>query len=103
MRHALLGTVLLITATAGFAQNRPSLTWEGDVEGTALLIIQGDRVTVDNRSTGRVARPTFRFSESLDARERIEVENRLGGARVTIVEQPTRANNFTSIVEVDSR
>jgi hypothetical protein len=103
MRHALLGTVLLITATAGFAQNRPSLTWEGDVEGTALLIIQGDRVTVDTRSTGRVARPTFRFSESLDARERIEVENRLGGARVTIVEQPTRANNFTAMVEVDSR
>ena len=103
MRHALLGTILLITAAAGFAQNRPSLTWEGDVEGTALLIIQGDRVSVDTRSTGRVARTSFRFREPLDARERIEVENRLGGARVQVVEQPRRANDFTAIVEVDAR
>lgn len=103
MRHALLGTILLITAAAGFGQNRPSLTWEGDVQGTALLIIQGDRVTVDSRTTGSVTRTSFRFRETLDARERIEVENRLGRAQVRIVEQPTRMNQFTALVEIDSR
>jgi hypothetical protein len=104
MRHALLGTLLLITATAGFGQqNRPSLTWEGDVDGTALLIIQGNRVTVDTQSTGRVARTSFRFNETLDARERIDVENRLGSARVRVIEQPRRANDFRAVVEIDSR
>lgn len=103
MRHALLGTLLLISSTAGFGQNRPSLTWEGDVDGTALLVIQGDRVTVDSRSTGTVARTSYRFRDPLDARERIEVENRLGGARVRVVEQPRRNNDFTALVEVDAR
>lgn len=103
MKHALLGTILLITATAGFGQNRPSLTWEGDVDGTALLVIQGDRVTVDTRSTGQVARTSYRFNESLDARERVDVENRLGSARVRVLEQPRRNNDFTALVEVDTR
>ena len=84
------------------AQNRPSLTWEGDVQGTALLIIQGDRVTVDTRSTGSVARSSFRFRESLDARERIDVESRSGAARVGSGATDAR-QQLTGVVEVASR
>ena len=50
MRHALLGTMLLLTATVVRAEHRPALTVEGQVSGTAILRIQGTRVDVDNRN-----------------------------------------------------
>lgn len=104
MRYALLGTLLLITATAGLTQNRPSLTWEGEVDGTALLMIRGDRVDVDTRTGGAVTTPNYRFRTPLaDDAVTIEVENRLGGARVRILEQPRRNNNFTAVVEIATR
>jgi hypothetical protein len=79
------------------------MTWEGDVDGAAILIIQGDRVNVDTRNTGSVARTNYRFNDPLDARERVDVENRLGGARVRVLEQPRRNNNYTAMVEIDTR
>lgn len=104
MRHAIVGSIVLITATAGLAQNRPALTWEGQVNGTAVLMIQGDRVDVDNRSSASVSQTDYRFRVPLpDSAARIEVENRLGGAQVRILEQPRRNNNFTAMVEIATR
>jgi hypothetical protein len=103
MRHALLGTILLLTATTSRADHRPALTWEGQVDGTAILRIQGDRVDVDNRS-GSVSGANVRMTTPLpDYAERINVESRQGGARVRVLEQPSRANNFTALVRVDSQ
>ena len=38
-----------------------------------------------------------------DYAERINVESRQGGARVRVLEQPNRNNNFTALVQVDSQ
>ena len=104
MRHAFLGTILLITATGGWAEHRPALTWEGEVNGTAVLIVEGDRVDVDSRSAGSVSRTSYRFNTPLQADSgRITVENRQGSGRVRVIEQPSRNNNFSAVVEISSR
>jgi hypothetical protein len=103
MRHAIVGTILLLTATASWADHRPALTWEGEVNGTAILLIQGDRVDVDSRSGRSVSRTNFRFNTPLAAAsDTISVENRQGGGRVRVIEQPRRNNNFTAMVEVSA-
>jgi hypothetical protein len=103
MRNALLGTILLLTGHAGWADHRPALTWEGDISGTAILRIQGDRVDVDSRS-GTVSQPNYRFVTPLaDAPDQVEVESRQGAARVRVLEQPRRNNNFTATVEVSAQ
>jgi hypothetical protein len=103
MRYAILGTILLVTATAGWADHRPALTWEGQVDGTAVLRIQGDRVDVDEQD-GSVSGANVRMITPLpDVAERISVENRARGARVRVVQQPNRNNDFTALVQIDSR
>ena len=103
MRHAIVGTILLLTATASWADHRPALTWEGEVNGTAILLIQGDRVDVDSRSGRSVSRTNYRFNTPLAAApDTISVENRQGGGRVRVIEQPRRNNNFTAVVEVSA-
>ncbi len=104
MRYAFLGTILLITASSAWAQHRPAATWEGEVNGTAVLIVQRDRIDVDSRSADLVSRTSYRFNTPLTADSgRITVENREGGGRVRVIEQPSRSNNFNAVVEVASR
>jgi hypothetical protein len=104
MRYALLGTILLITASDASAEHRPAATWEGEVNGTAVLIVQGDRIDVDSRSADLVSRTSYRFNTPLTADSgRITVENRQGGGRVRVIEQPSRNNHFSAVVEVASR
>ena len=100
MRNALVGTILLITASLAHADHRPALTWEGSVDGVAVLRIQGDRIDVDTRD-GNVSQTNHRFITPLGAiNDQIEVENRARGtARIRVLEQPRRNNNFTATVE----
>jgi hypothetical protein len=104
MRYAFLGTILLITASDASAEHRPAATWEGEVNGAAVLIVQGDRIDVDSRSADLVSRTSYRFNTPLTADSGgITVENRQGGGRVRVLEQPGRNNNFSAVVEVASR
>jgi hypothetical protein len=101
MRYALLGTILLITAIDASAEHRPAATWEGEVNGTAVLIVQGDRIDVDTRSADLVSRTSYRFNTPLTADSgRITVENRQGGGRVRVIEQPSRNNHFSETTDV---
>lgn len=94
----------MITATAAWADHRPALTWEGEVSGTVLLRIQGERVDVDARNADAVSRTNYRFNTPLAAApDRITVENRQGGGRARVLEQPRRNNDFTALVEITSR
>ena len=92
-----------MTATLAQGDHRPALTWEGSVDGVAVLRIQGDRVDVDTRD-GNVSQTNHRFVTPLPAvNDRIEVENRARGtARIRILEQPRRNNDFTATVEVST-
>jgi hypothetical protein len=79
------------------------MIWEGDVNGTVVLMIRGDRVDVDARSARSVTRPSYKFNDALNERTQITVENRLDNATVRVIEQPRRNNDFTALVEVQPR
>jgi hypothetical protein len=101
MRYALI-TLFLVGPAIALAQDRPQLTWEGDVAGSATLYIQGDRVDVQGRDTGAVDRPRYRFNNPLPAsRQRATMDVRRGRGRVEILEQPTPNNEFSLIVRID--
>ena len=77
------------------AEHRPALTWEGEVNGTAVLILQGDRVDVDTRSADLVSQNQLSLHHTLTGDSgRIEVENRQGGGRVRVIEQPVETTTL---------
>ena len=101
MWYAIFFTILVTVNGTALAQNRPSMTWQGEVTGGATLYIQGNRVDVQGRETGSVDRPTYRFRDMLPAVEQnVEVRVVRGRGRVNIVEQPSQANQHTAIVDI---
>lgn len=93
----------MLTATIVRAEHRPALTLEGQVNGTAILRIQGTRVDVDN-SGGSFSGLNYRFQTPLSSDgQKIDVADRRGVVRVKVLEQPRRDNNFTATVQIDSR
>jgi hypothetical protein len=105
MRFAASVLILLAGFSAlAHGQSRPQLTWEGYVTDGADLLIQGDHVDAQGRTTGAVDRPRIRFTSPLPAvTQRVRLQVRRGGGRVQIIEQPTAANDFSLIVRIDPR
>jgi len=78
------------------------MTWSGYVTGGATLFIQGNRADIQGRDTGAVDRPIARFNEPLPAgRTRVDMQIRRGRGRVEIVEQPSPANEFAAVVQIN--
>ncbi len=101
MKHATL--IGLILSAAAFGQ-RPQLTWDGFVDGTATLYIQGRNVDAQGRTTGSVDRPRARFQQPLPAApQTIDVQVKRGNGTVSVVEQPSRQNDFSAVVEIVNR
>jgi hypothetical protein len=100
MRHGI--ALLLLTAGTALAEHQVQLTWEGTVDTVTTLRVQGDRVDVDSRDT-RI-QPTFRFNEPLPSvNQTVRMTVRGGSGRVTILEQPRPANDYTLVVRINPR
>jgi hypothetical protein len=101
--------VLIAVAVAGLwgiaaAKPRAQLTWEGYVTDGADLLVQGEQVDAQGRTTGAVDRPRISLASPLPAvTQTVTLEVRRGGGRVEIVEQPSEANDFSLIVRIDPR
>jgi hypothetical protein len=92
-----------LAAPACLAQD-PQMIWEGEVDGTSVLYIRGNRMDVMDKSGFPVQRQRFRFFDRLpDSRQSVDLEVKEGRGRVRIVEQPRLENNYTLAVEIDDR
>ena len=95
--------VLLTCLIAGSAAAQ-QLVWEGEVDGTAVLYVRGNRVDIEDKQGLPVQRQRFRFSERLpDSRQEVRVEVLEGRGRVHVVEQPRLENNYTLAVAIEDR
>lgn len=101
-RAVALSTALLVVApAAAAAQQRPLFLWAGPVDREVRLVLRGRDlmpryVGDDERAEGRarVARP-------LPRREGVvTVSLERGRGQVDVVQQPTRANDFTTVIRV---
>lgn len=80
------------------------LTWSGRVDDVLLLEIR-DRNVRDRIVSGQQAeRVRFDFSSSLPNREvNVTADKRRGRGDVRVVEQPSRRNGYTAVIEIRDR
>jgi len=86
----------------GYYSGPGSMRWRGRVDGYVELRIQGNRV----RSIERGGAPTYNeqasFSNPLPRADvRVEVKKRNGRGKVSLLEQPSRSNNYTAVIRID--
>lgn len=95
--------LLAFAGAAAFAQS-PQFVWEGEVDGTSILSIRGNRVQIEDREGLPVQRQRYRFFERLpDSRLDARVEVREGRGRVRVLQQPRLDNNYTLVVSIEDR
>ncbi len=94
--------VLLPMLSSVLLAQQPRLVWKGEVDGTAVLRVQTDKVTVEQSGGGVVGRPTFRFVRPLpEHRQTARVETLEGRGSVRILEQPRADNGYSLVVSIE--
>lgn len=105
-------TVILLTLGHLAAQQsaepvklgRPQLVWQGMLEGTHDLVIQNDRVTVEDISGPPVRETRYRFVTPLPATEvKLDVDPRVSRGWVHTTQEPAMDNGYTLRVRIEDR
>ncbi len=99
---------ILIASLAGHAalsaQDRPQFVWQGQVSGTAILHLAGQRLTVQTQSGASVEDQKFHFSDPLPgSQETVRVEVLQGRGYVHVIDQPGIENNYKLAVAIEDR
>lgn len=96
-------TLFLLAPLLG-AQDRPRFVWQGDVDGTVILHLRGDRLDSQIKDGGPVAGQQFHFYDRLpETRQTARLEVRKGRGFVHIVEQPNLDNHYTLSISIEDR
>lgn len=75
------------------------LRWQGQVDGTDHIILQGNRVSIRHLQSGRIMNPTFDLRAALPRYPvTVNLTKLRGRGEVRILEQPSARNNFTVTV-----
>lgn len=76
-------------------------TWRGRVDDRVHLAVQGGYIDVRTISGTQYGVGTFNFTSPLPNRN-VEViaDRRQGRGRVSVIQQPSRANNFMAVIEI---
>jgi hypothetical protein len=102
--RSLTAAVLLASATCAWAQEQPQWIWEGEVDGTVILHLRGNRSDVEERAGRPVNRERSRFLSRLpERRQDVRLEIREGRGNVRILQQPRPENNYTASIQIDDR
>jgi hypothetical protein len=100
-RAAALSALLLLAPAAAAAQERPLFRWTGPVDREVRLVLRGrdlmPRYAGDNERGGDRAR-VARALPRRDGVVTVSVDR--GRGQVDVVQQPSRANDYTTIVRV---
>jgi hypothetical protein len=82
----------------------PQFVWQGQVDGIAILHLQGKALKVQIQQGGPVERQQFHFSDALpDVRQKVRVEVLEGRGYVHVIDQPSAENRYTLAVAIDDR
>jgi hypothetical protein len=85
-------------------QDRPQLTWQGEVQGGATLSIRGKHVELENSAHAKAPPQRFHFIHPLpDSTLDVRLEKIEGRGDVHIVEQPRIDNGYTLAVRIEDR
>lgn len=88
----------------GSPQNSDSVSWRGRVDGESVIRFRSDQAFTETVFGQGTANTSYRFSAPLPNRAiSVNLINKEGRGEVWIVEQPSRANNFTAVVRIVDR
>ncbi len=80
------------------------LIWSGRVDGRDLLRIRGREVWIEHQAGVPVVGTDYRFDSALPIEPRAVTVRKLEGrGTVRVIEQPTRANNFTATILLEDK
>jgi hypothetical protein len=103
----LLGLVfpILCATCALLAQGAaPQFVWQGQVDGIAILHLQGKHLAVQIQQGDPVERQQFHFSDALpDTLQKVRVEVLEGRGYVHVIDQPSIENHYTLAVGIEDR
>jgi hypothetical protein len=86
----------------GVHAQTPQFVWQGQVDGVAILHIQGKTLKVQIKEGAPVEQQQFHFSDQLpDTRQNVRVETLQGRGSVRVVDQPNTDNQYTLTVQVE--
>lgn len=81
--------------------DRSQLRWSGNVDDTAIVILQGRDVRTRTTSGQSVTNVSEQVSGQLpDRRVNVELRQVSGRGQVTVIQQPSPRNNYTAHVRV---
>ena len=86
------------------AQAASQFVWQGQVDGIAILHLQGKRLAVQIQEGAPVDRQQFHFSDPLpETRQEVRVEVLEGRGYVHVIDQPSLENHYTLAVAIEDR
>ena len=86
------------------AQDRRQFVWQGEVDGTAILYLQANRLKVRVQEGEPIARQQYHFYDRLpETQQNARLEVREGRGLVHIVDQPRLDNSYTLAVSIEDR
>jgi hypothetical protein len=82
----------------------PQFVWQGQVDGIAILHLQGKHLAVQIQQGEPVENQQSHFSDALpDTRQRVRVEVLKGRGYVHVIDQPSIENHYTLAVAIEDR
>ena len=82
----------------------PQFVWQGEVDGVAILHLQGKRLAAQIQQGGPLENQQFHFSDALpDVRQEVRVEVLQGRGYVHVIDQPSTQNQYTLAVSIEDQ
>ena len=82
----------------------PQFVWQGQVDGIAILHLQGKHLAVQIQQGAPVDRQQFHFSDALpDIQQKVRVEVLEGRGYVHVLDQPSIENHYMLAVGIEDR
>jgi hypothetical protein len=80
------------------------VTWRGMVDIEVQLVIKGSSVETLTISGTTYNNENFNFTSALpNRRVTVEVNKKKGRGRVSVLQQPTRNNDFTTVIQISDK
>jgi hypothetical protein len=100
-----LGFPIFCVLCAPLAQGAgPQFVWQGQVDGIAILHLQGKHLAVQIQQGEPVEREQSHFSDALpDTQQKVRVEVLEGRGYVHVTDQPSIENHYTLAVAIEDR
>ena len=100
MKSALLSIALTLGATSALSAQQRLFEWTGRVDGETRVYMRGNDIWTQDRD-GRQDRSRARAYRSLPtANGLVRVQRLDGRGEISVIQQPSRRNNYTTVIRV---